>query len=245
MCSGSVKVGVVSLSYGYANVNKISAAYKTAMKTRNVGGDTLASGNSASTQLAALADICAGNSKLCGSSLTNELEFVDGIPGTPLQVNHPSEVNNAAAAVGVEVSNAVAHHLAVGAKANSVPLMGFVMVAGMSMAALESPSDANLVQDVTAAEGLSRVSMEGVTGGSGDGLSIDPATVEAIAAKYNITFSEGTQITIRGGAPPEYTGSTFSATDVDVYEGAFSSEENLARTLFHEAYHTHQLLSVS
>jgi hypothetical protein len=58
MCSGSVKVGVVSLSYGYANVNKISAAYKTAMKTRNVGGDTLASGNSASTQLAALADIC-------------------------------------------------------------------------------------------------------------------------------------------------------------------------------------------
>ena len=223
MCSGSVKVGVVSLSYGYANVNKISAAYKTAMKTRNVGGDTLASGNSASTQLAALADICAGNSKLCGSSLTNELEFVDGIPGTPLQVNHPSEVNNAAAAAGVEVSNAVAHHLAVGAKANSVPLMGFVMVA----------------------EGLSRVSMEGVTGGSGDGLSIDPATVEAIAAKYNITFSEGTQITIRGGAPPEYTGSTFSATDVDVYEGAFSSEENLARTLFHEAYHTHQLLSVS
>ena len=112
MCSGSVKVGVVSLSYGYANVNKISAAYKTAMKTRNVGGDTLASGNSASTQLAALADICAGNSKLCGSSLTNELEFVDGIPGTPLQVNHPSEVNNAAAAAGVEVSNAVAHHLA-------------------------------------------------------------------------------------------------------------------------------------
>ena len=53
-------------------------------------------------------------------------------------------------------------------------------------------------------------------------------------------FPEGTQVTIRGGAPPWFTGATWSASEVDIYEGAFSNEENLARTLYHESLHVAQ-----
>jgi hypothetical protein len=71
-------------------------------------------------------------------------------------------------------------------------------------------------------------------------LPISPDTVQGVIEKYGISFPDDTSITIRGGAPPGFMGGTFSATDVDVYEGAFSSEEQLARTLYHESLHVAQ-----
>ena len=90
------------------------------------------------------------------------------------------------------------------------------------------------------ASALYRISSEGVSDGAEGGLPITPDTVQSVIDKYGISFPDDTNITIRGGAPPGYMGGTFSASDVDVYEGAFSSEEQLARTLYHESLHVAQ-----
>ncbi|HEV7677025.1 MAG TPA: hypothetical protein VGQ42_00480 [Candidatus Dormibacteraeota bacterium] len=58
--------------------------------------------------------------------------------------------------------------------------------------------------------------------GAGGGLPINMDTVEAVGSKYGISFPEGTNLRIRGGATLEYTGGTYSATDVDLYHGAFA-----------------------
>ena len=103
-----------------------------------------------------------------------------------------------------------------------------------------SAAEGAAAETTDALEPLYRVSMEGITGSIEGGLTISPETVEEVAAKYGIEFPEDAQVTIRGGAPSQYTGATYGATDIDIYEGAFTSEENLARTLYHESLHAAQ-----
>jgi RHS repeat-associated protein len=88
--------------------------------------------------------------------------------------------------------------------------------------------------------GTLRVSTAGASPAGEGGLPISPKTVHNVAEKYGVSFPETTKLTVRGGAPPWYTGATWSSSEVDLYEGAFSSEENLARTLFHERLHVFQ-----
>ena len=108
LCGGTVKIGIVTLSSCYRNVNRIATAYKAEMA--NGLSAELDSGGSASTQLAAWAELCEGNASLCGGSLSAELMFVEGL--IKPQVKFFSPLNTAAALAGVEISNAVRGRIA-------------------------------------------------------------------------------------------------------------------------------------
>lgn len=76
-------------------------------------------------------------------------------------------------------------------------------------------------------------------GGSGARVPMNVESVQAVADKYGIDISEASIAINKSIAG--LRGSTASDSSITLYRGAFESEEQLARTLFHEQYHVGQL----